>query len=121
LLAAPAKIKSLLTPMLQLRSSNNTQYKKMYARLVTWADQDPDLNVEYEVTKLGQVFREKFSYDTEILKIPSGWSDNDSEKALRDMINEFVALGDNSNKDLKILVYAGHGFLNPDRLPAWCR
>ncbi|KAF5876582.1 putative glucose-methanol-choline oxidoreductase protein [Botrytis fragariae] len=91
------------------------KYARVYALLILWEDEDPQLPVSLEVHELGVVLASIYNYDVQIYRIPSGGS----HKKLNQKILDFVELGEDSKEDLKIVYYGGHGMLAQNRQPCW--
>ncbi|TGO80177.1 hypothetical protein BELL_0013g00280 [Botrytis elliptica] len=91
------------------------KYARVYALLILWGDEDPQLPVSLEVRDLGSVLASIYKYEVQIYRIPSGGS----HKKLNQKILDFVELGGDSKEDLKIVYYGGHGMLAQNRQPCW--
>ncbi|KAI9643511.1 hypothetical protein NHQ30_008130 [Ciborinia camelliae] len=73
------------------------KYTRVYALLLLWEDEDPQLPVSLEVHELGVVLASIYNFEVEIYRIPS----NGSHKKLNQKVLDFVELGDDSKDDLK--------------------
>ncbi|KAF7933216.1 hypothetical protein EAE99_003101 [Botrytis elliptica] len=91
------------------------KYARVYALLILWEDEDPQLPVSLEVHELGVVLASIYKYEVQIYRIPSGGS----HKKLNQKILDFVELGGDNKEDLKIVYYGGHGMLAQNRQPCW--
>ncbi|TGO66149.1 hypothetical protein BOTNAR_0067g00270 [Botryotinia narcissicola] len=91
------------------------KYAQVYALLVLWEDEDPQLPVSIEVHELGIVLASIYKYEVQIYRIPCGGS----HKKLNQKILDFVKLGGDSKEDLKIVYYGRHGMLAQNRQPCW--
>jgi hypothetical protein len=94
-----------------------TRYKHVYVLMLKWNDEDPKLPVSYEVSKLHDIFKIVYHFETEIWDIP----DQDCHGVVNQKILDFKNLGGNSKDDLKIIYYAGHGKLTRNRTLSWTR
>lgn len=83
------------------------KYARVYALLILWEDEDPQLPVSLEVHELGVVLASIYKYEVQIYRIPSGGS----HKRLNQKILDFVELGGDNKEDLKIVYFGGHGML----------
>ncbi|KAF7915678.1 uncharacterized protein EAE98_011021 [Botrytis deweyae] len=91
------------------------KYARVYALLILWEDEDPQLPVSLEVHELGVVLASIYKYEVQIYRIPSGGS----HKKLNQKILDFGELGGDNKEDLKIVYYGGHGMLAQNRQPCW--
>ena len=94
-----------------------SRYRNVYVLMLKWEDEDPNLPVSWEITKLFGVFKDIYHFQTEVWDIP----DQDCHAEVNQKILDFSKLGGNSKEDLKIVYYAGHGKLTKNRLLSWTR
>lgn len=87
----------------------------MHVLLISWERIDPNLPVQEEIRELRAVLDGSYHYDIEEFQIP----DADSHGEVSEKINAFVKLNNNSNKDLKIVYYAGHSMLSRTKELLW--
>lgn len=93
------------------------RYRDVYVLMLKWEDEDPNLPVSWEITRLFNVFQNVFNFQTEVWDI----KDQDCHAEVNQKILDFSRLGGNSKEDLKIVYYAGHGKLTMNRLLSWTR
>jgi hypothetical protein len=98
-------------------NTTTSRYKHVYVLMLKWNDEDPQLPVSYEVSKLHDVFQNVFNFETESWDIP----EQDCHGVVNQKILDFKNLGGNSKDDLKIIYYAGHGKLTRNRTLSWTR
>jgi hypothetical protein len=94
-----------------------SSYRNVYVLLLKWEDEDPNLPVSYEISRLQDVFVNVYHFETEIWDIP----DEDCHDKVNQKILDFKRLGSNRKDDLKILYYGGHGKLTRNQSLAWTR
>jgi hypothetical protein len=93
------------------------RYRNVYVLMLKWEDEDPNLPVSQEITRLFRVFRDLYRFQTEIWDI----KDPACHAEVNQKILDFSRLGGDSKEDLKIVYYAGHGKLTKNRLLSWTR
>jgi len=93
------------------------QYRNVYVLILKWEDEDPNLPVSWEIGRLLRVFRDVYHFETEVWDI----KDKDCHAEVNQKILDFSRLGGNSEEDLKIVYYAGHGKLTMTRSLSWTR
>jgi hypothetical protein len=98
-------------------NETNSRYTKVTALLLSWQDEDPNLPVSIEISRLVDVFSNIYHFDVDEWKIPN----QSSHWALNQKIMDFVHPAPNDKEHLKIVYYAGHGRLNKTRLLEWTR
>ncbi|KAG4437476.1 hypothetical protein IFR05_007031 [Cadophora sp. M221] len=96
-------------------NDGKTRYSSVYVLLLCWADEEPKLPVSLELDRLQDVFLGRYGFSTEKWEIPHESSHN----KLAAKIMDFIELGGDSRRDLKIIYYGGHGMLNKGRQPVW--
>jgi hypothetical protein len=81
--------------------------------MMRWAQDD--LGVAQELDTLASVFQDEYGFNVEEWKIPADKKSHTSlmQKAL-DFLDDY-----DSEDNLFILYYAGHGFINQDRQSTW--
>jgi hypothetical protein len=94
-----------------------SRYKNVYVLILKWDDEDPNLPVSYETERLESVFRDVYFFQTETWDIP----DMDCHDKVNQKILDFKRQGGNSQNDLKIVYYGGHGKLTRNGSLAWTR
>lgn len=93
-------------------SRHESRYSDAQVLILSW--EDDDLGVFHEINVLQRTFRDLFNYGVTEWKIPQ----HKPERKLNLKIGEF--LDDYDSKDhLLIVYYAGHGFLNEQRVSMW--
>ena len=95
---------------------NGSRYSRVYVLLARW-ETEPQLPVSKDISRLFNVFKDVYHFETELWKIP----DEDSQAAADQKIQDFVNLGDNSAETLKIVCYAGNCLTTKTRGLAWTR
>ena len=90
-----------------------SRYKEVYALLLSW--EDDNLGVVKEVAELQQVLTDVYHFEVEAWKIPSAKSHNSLATKILGFINEY-----DSESNLLIIYYGGHGYMNDDRQCVWC-
>jgi len=98
-------------------NDGKTGYSNVYVLLICWKNEDPKLPVTLELDELEGVFSEYYGFQTEKWTIPEEGSHNQLNRKILD----FIELGDDSRRDLKIVYYGGHGMLNKGRQPVWAK
>jgi hypothetical protein len=98
-------------------NDSRSKYKRVTVLMLSWEDEDPNLPVSIEISKLLDVFRSTYNFDVEIWKIP----DRNPQWALTQRVMEFVCPAADDKENLKIVYYAGHGRLTKTRSLAWTR
>jgi hypothetical protein len=98
-----------------LSNHAKSRYRNVHVLFLSWEDEDPQLPVSLEISKLFDVFVNIYHFQAEILHIPNQNSHNKVSKK----ILEFV--GEDDTDDMKIVYYAGHGRLTQNRLLSWTR
>lgn len=96
-------------------NTTRSRYTRVLVLMMCWDDEDPQLPVSLEISRLFRVFKEIYNFETEIWKIPDA---NCHAKVTQKILN-FV--GDDDKEHLKIVYYAGHGRLTENRLLMWTR
>jgi hypothetical protein len=95
-----------------LLSGNKSRYKNVYVLLLSWTDDD--LDVDEEVNQLGRAFSQYYNFEVQYFKIPRispGWSTNSR-------VISFIQQG--GIDSLLILYYAGHARLGHQvQPPIW--
>ncbi|KAF7883779.1 hypothetical protein EAF00_011091 [Botryotinia globosa] len=91
------------------------KYARVYALLISWEDEDPQLPISLEVYELDIILASIYKYKIQIYRIPCGGS----HKKLNQKILDFFELGGDSKEDPKIVYYGGHGILAQNRQPCW--
>ena len=76
--------------------------------------EEDDLNVKTEVDKLYDVFKDYYNFKTQIWTIPS----TSAHRELMRIVVDFVGRYD-SNDNLIIVYYGGHGLINNARQSTW--
>jgi len=94
-----------------------SRYSKVFALILCWEDEDPQLPVSVEINRLFQVFRYTYNFQTEVWKIPN----HNCHAKTNQKILDFVEEGDDNSRHLKIVYYAGHAKLSKNRLLTWTR
>jgi hypothetical protein len=98
-------------------NDGKSNYRKVYVLLICWAKEEPRLPVSLELDELAGVFSLYYGFETETWRIP----DNDCHNKLSRKVLDFISVGNDSRRDLKIVYYAGHGLLTKGRQPAWAK
>ncbi|KAE9371438.1 hypothetical protein N431DRAFT_483980 [Stipitochalara longipes BDJ] len=91
------------------------RYSKVFALILSWEDEDPNLPVHLEIEKLEYIFRDLYGLQTEVWKIPN----QNSHVRVNQKIIDLITLEDNPEQHLFVVYYAGHATLTRDRLLAW--
>jgi hypothetical protein len=98
-------------------NESRSKYTRVTVLMLSWEDEDPNLPVSIEISKLLHVFRNIYHFDVDIWKIP----DRNPQWALTQRVMEFVCPAPGDKEHLKIVYYAGHGRLTKTRSLAWTR
>lgn len=98
-------------------SERKSRYTNVTVLILSWQDEDPNLPVSVEISRLVHVFKDIYHYDVEEWQIPT----QNSHWAVSRKIMEFVQPAPNDKEHLKIVYYAGHGRLTKTRLLEWTR
>jgi hypothetical protein len=93
------------------------RYRNVYVLMLKWEDEDPNLPVSREITRLFKVFQDLYRFQTEVWDI----KEVACHAEVNQKILDFSRLGGDSKEDLKIVYYAGHGKLTKNRLLSWTR
>ena len=88
------------------------RYKEVHVLLLSW--EDDNLGVINEVVELDDVFRNTYHYQTETWKIPSTRSHNSLAAKIVKFLDDYE-----SQDNLLITYYGGHGEMNDDRQCVW--
>ena len=88
------------------------RYKEVHVLLLSW--EDDNLGVINEVIELEAVFRDRYHYQTEVWAIPSERSHNTLAGKIVQFLNDYE-----SEDNLLITYYGGHGEMNDDRQCVW--
>lgn len=96
-------------------NDKNSRYSQVYVLLICWQTQDPKLPVEVEISRLHEVLETVYNFDVEEFRIPN----SGSHFAVSQKINKFIEVNNDSNNDLKIVYYAGHGRLSRTKELLW--
>ena len=96
-------------------SDRNSRYTNVDVILLSWEDEDPNLPVSIEIKDLAKTFTEIYGFDVEEWLIPA----RNSHNRLQTKVLHFLGSGD--PKHLKIVYYAGHGYLTNHGQLAWTR
>ncbi|KAJ4294458.1 hypothetical protein N0V90_008149 [Kalmusia sp. IMI 367209] len=91
---------------------HESRYSEVQVLLLSW--EDDDLGVLHEIGDLERTFRDLFNYEVTKWRIPK----HKPERKLNLQVGDFLENHD-SNDHLLIVYYAGHGFLNEQRVPMW--
>ena len=91
-----------------------SRYDEVHVLFLSW--EDDLLGVSKEIDELRDVFRHTYHYDTDEWHIPSSRSHNSLVKRTTEFLEAYE-----DRKNLLIVYYAGHGYLNDDRqlVGAW--
>jgi hypothetical protein len=98
-------------------NTTTSRYKNVYVLILKWEDEDPNLPVSFETSRLENVFRNVYHFQTEAWDIP----DKDCHDKVNQKILDFKRQGGNSQNDLKIVYHGGHGKLTRNGSLAWTR
>ncbi|KAI9643508.1 hypothetical protein NHQ30_008127 [Ciborinia camelliae] len=99
-----------------------SRYTEVHALLISWEDEDPDLQVYAEIQSLRKVLEEDYHFEVQTYAIPNFGSHN----ALAKKISRFVDYEGKNEKNvksmkniLKIVYYGGHGSTAINGEPYW--
>ena len=98
-------------------NDGKSNYRKVYVLLICWAKEEPSLPVSLELDELSDVLSFDYGFETETWRIPA----DDCHNQLSRKILDFISVGNDSRRDLKVVYYAGHGLLTKGRQPAWAK
>jgi len=98
-------------------NETKSRYTSVTVLVLSWQDEDPNLPVSLEISRLVDVFKNIYHFDVDEWKIPN----QNSHWAVNQKIMTFVAPGPNDKEHLKIVYYAGHARLTKTRLLEWTR
>ena len=98
-------------------NESRSRYSKVTVLMLSWEDEDPNLPVSIEISRLYDVFSKTYRFDVEMWKIP----DRNCHFEVNQKIGKFVTPRDDDREHLKIVYYAGHGRLTKNRTLAWTR
>jgi hypothetical protein len=98
-------------------NETKSRYTSVTVLVLSWQDEDPNLPVSLEISRLVDVFRSIYHFGVDEWKIPN----QNSHWAVNQKIMTFVAPGPNDKEHLKIVYYAGHGRLTKTRSLEWTR
>ncbi|TVY80770.1 hypothetical protein LSUE1_G005315, partial [Lachnellula suecica] len=98
-------------------NTHASRYRNVYVLMLKWADEDPNLPVSYEVSKLQDIFVNVYWFETEVWDIPN----EDYHDRVNQKILGFKRMRSDSQDDLKIVYYGGHGKLTRNRSLAWTK
>ncbi|KAH7355341.1 hypothetical protein BKA65DRAFT_373259, partial [Rhexocercosporidium sp. MPI-PUGE-AT-0058] len=92
-----------------------SRYTRVFVLLIRWAEEDPKLPVSIELNDLSRLFSGDFGFQTETWQIPSDNSHNELSRKVLD----FISVGNDDKRNLKIVYYGGHGVLTKGQQLAW--
>jgi hypothetical protein len=99
-------------------SPTQSRYENVYVLIFLWANGDPKLPVNLEISKLRSVLEGTYHFKVEEpFEIP----DQRSHHKVSARINDFIGINDDSSDDLKIVYYAGHSRLSKTKEVVWAR
>jgi hypothetical protein len=98
-------------------NDSTSRYTKTSLLILSWEDEDPNLPVSVEISKLHAVFRKEYGFEVEVWKIPT----NHSHFDLNQKVGSFVRPEEDDSQHLKIVYYAGHARLANNRTLVWTR
>jgi len=98
-------------------NERKSRYTSVTVLVLSWQDEDPNLPVSLEISRLVDVFKEIYLFDVDEWKIPN----QNSHWAVNQKIMTFVEPSSSDKEHLKIVYYAGHGRLTKTRLLEWTR
>jgi hypothetical protein len=98
-------------------ATTTSRYSRVSVLMLCWEDEDPQLPISLEVSKLDKVFSDWYGFQTEIWKIPV----QNCHAKLNQEILDFVTVEGDPAEHLFIVYYSGYAYLNKARLPAWTR
>lgn len=93
-------------------NKGKTRYAAVHVLLLSW--EDDDLGVIDELLELQNVFQTYYSFHTHEWKIPSNRSHNSLAFRTMQFLEDFE-----SEKNLLIIYYGGHGNMNDNRQCVW--
>lgn len=93
-------------------NKGKTRYAAVHVLLLSWINDD--LGVIDEVLELQEVFQTRYSFHTQEWKIPSNRSHISLALRIMQFLEEFE-----SQENLLIIYYGGHGNMNDDRQCVW--
>ncbi|KAI9815760.1 MAG: Phosphatidylinositol-4-phosphate 5-kinase [Pycnora praestabilis] len=99
------QLKSFWNDHIHNKCNSNGKYRKVAVLLISWAKGFDDLEVEAEVNKLDDVFKNGFHYKTTRLQI-------DDKKPAQLLVNNGISTfmcDEFESESLMIIYYAGHG------------
>lgn len=91
---------------------HESRYADVQILILSW--EDDDLGVSEEIEDLQKTFHDLFNYQVTEWLIPQ----HKPERKLNLEVGKFLEKHDNKDH-LLIVYYAGHGFLNQQRVPMW--
>lgn len=94
-----------------------SRYENVYILMLSWANGDPKLPVNLEISKLRKVLEGAYHYKVEEFEIPR----QRSHYKVSAKINDFIGINDDSSNDLKIVYYAGHSRRSETNQVVWAR
>lgn len=95
-------------------NKGRSRYSEVHCLLLSW--ENDDLGVIKEILELQEVFDRRYNFQTEEWKIPGNRAHNSLAIRLVKFLEEYE-----SEENLLILYYGGHGGMNDDRQCAWYR
>lgn len=96
-------------------NDTTSRYTRTSVLMLSWQDEDPNLPVSIEISRLSDVFEHVYKFEVELWKIPT----KHSHFELNQKIGAFVRPGDDDTQHLKIVYYAGHARLAKNRTLVW--
>jgi hypothetical protein len=96
-------------------NDSTSRYTKTSILILSWEDEDPNLPVSLEISKLYTVFKKGYGFEVDVWKIPR----NHSHFELNQKIGGFVRPEEDDRQHLKIVYYAGHARLAKNRTLVW--
>ena len=93
-------------------TGTSVRYKAVHVLLLSWVDDN--LGVLKEISELDGAFTSIYGYATEQGKIPSTRSHNSLAKQLTGFLERYE-----SEENLLIVYYGGHGYMNDNRQCVW--
>ena len=93
-------------------TGTSARYKAVHVLLLSWANDD--LGVFEEISELDGAFTSVYGYATEQWRIPSTRSHNSLAKQLTEFLERYE-----SEDNLLIVYYGGHGRMNDNRQCVW--
>jgi hypothetical protein len=96
-------------------NDTTSRYSKTSVLMLSWQDEDPNLPVSIEISRLSDVFEHMYKFEVDSWKIPA----KHSHFELNQKIGAFVRPGDDGTQHLKIVYYAGHARLAKNRTLVW--